>query len=70
MAKYQVGQMITFRPPSRSRAEVTGPVEKIHVDDAGRTQYLVCIRHDERYVSGYWVWESDARPGGVQLRLL
>jgi len=59
------GQIITFRPAPHSRA-VSGPIDRVHVDERGRVQYHVRIQHAERYTSGYWVWHGEARRAGIQ----
>jgi len=66
--KFQLDQFITFKPTPNSDY-VTGPIERIFVDGKGRVQYHVRIQHGPRYSSCYWVWEQEARLGGVQLPL-
>jgi len=66
--KFAIGEVITFKPSPNS-GYVTGPIADIHIDERGRVQYHVRIEHSSRYASCYWVWESEARAGGIQLAL-
>jgi hypothetical protein len=66
--RFEVGDVITFRPAPRGRV-VTGPIDRVDVDEVGRVQYYVRIVHDETFTTAYWVWDSEVRRLATQLVL-